>query len=327
MVYIHGGYWRNGDKANVDSKARLFTDSGFVFVSINYRLSPEPIDTQSTTAVRFPIHPQDCASAIKWIFNNISNYQGDTSKVSLIGHSAGAHLVLLLSTNPVFLANEGISLSRIKCTCSLDCGVFDLIEEFQQAGNNILRRAPLLNAFGNNASLYDDASPQFNIQPGKDIPKLHLVHQNTADRVYANNRFSDSLEANGYTDYSLFNANPYDHGTINQALGHPLDSIGETQSVVSFFKTCLAQSVTSSLSPKNSTAYLFYPNPVKERLMLKSNQTQMEGYSILNQLGQLVLKGEYSESGMDVSALKKGIFICLILSKGGSLVRFTFLKE
>jgi arylformamidase len=57
MVYVHGGYWRNGDKDNVDSKARLFTDSGFVFVSINYRLSPEPIDTQSTTAVRFPIHP------------------------------------------------------------------------------------------------------------------------------------------------------------------------------------------------------------------------------------------------------------------------------
>jgi len=56
MVYIHGGSWNAGDKAwYVDDMAKLFTDSGYVFVSINYRLSPNPLDTLSTNAVRFPI--------------------------------------------------------------------------------------------------------------------------------------------------------------------------------------------------------------------------------------------------------------------------------
>lgn len=111
MIYIHGGYWRSGDKNSIGSKAKLFTDSGYVFVSINYQLSPDPIDTLSATAVRFPVHPQDCAGAVKWVFDNISTYSGDTSKVSLIGHSAGAHLVLLLSTNHVFYRMQELTLN------------------------------------------------------------------------------------------------------------------------------------------------------------------------------------------------------------------------
>src|SRR5947209_2751181 len=39
-VWIHGGGWRRGDKADVHKKPQAFVDKGFVFVSINYRFVP-----------------------------------------------------------------------------------------------------------------------------------------------------------------------------------------------------------------------------------------------------------------------------------------------
>ena len=38
VVWIHGGGWHSGDKKDVKHKPQAFTDKGFVFVSINYRL-------------------------------------------------------------------------------------------------------------------------------------------------------------------------------------------------------------------------------------------------------------------------------------------------
>jgi len=35
VVWIHGGGWRRGDKADVQNKPKAFADRGFVFVSIN----------------------------------------------------------------------------------------------------------------------------------------------------------------------------------------------------------------------------------------------------------------------------------------------------
>ncbi len=276
VVFIHGGYWNAGDKTQVlfGYLANLFTDSGYVFVSINYRLSPNPIDTMLPTGVRFPVHPQDCSNAVKWVFNNIHNYSGDSSKMGLIGHSAGAHLVLLISTSNSFLPNIGIGLHRIRATCSLDCGVFDLPEELKKAGGFVPRRAPLINAFGRDTSLYDDASPQFQIIQGKTFAGFLLVHQNTSDRIFSNVRFRDSLIANGYNNIQLFNAHPYNHQEIATMLGSPLDTIGETDSVMSFFRRYLIGLPTGVKIESNPILNSFsllqnYPNPFNSSTNIK----------------------------------------------------------
>jgi acetyl esterase/lipase len=89
VLMIHGGGWANGDKANRDvgtNKARYFTAQGYVYVSINYRLSP---------AVQHPTHIEDVASAVSWVLENIATYGGDPARLTLMGHSAGAHLLLV----------------------------------------------------------------------------------------------------------------------------------------------------------------------------------------------------------------------------------------
>src|SRR5688572_29259948 len=40
VFWIHGGGWQAGDKKDVQLKPQVFTEKGFVFVSINYRLLP-----------------------------------------------------------------------------------------------------------------------------------------------------------------------------------------------------------------------------------------------------------------------------------------------
>ena len=329
IIIIHGGYWNVGDKTAFQQAymADLFADSGYVSVSINYRLSPDPVDTISATAVRFPIHPQDCANAVSWIVSNIANYSGDTSKVSLMGHSAGAHLVLLLSTNESFLKKVGLSLQKIKCTCSLDAGVFDVAEELKQAESNISRRAPLINAFGKDTSLYDDASPQLNIQLGKSFPDFLLIHQNTSDRIYSNKRFKDSLFANGYNKITLFNANPYDHNQTASMIGNPLDTIGETTTMMSFFRTCLDKHSTDVFENiEKKSIYTVYPNPTSTTLFIQGQTENISQYEIVNIFGQILQRVKIFNNEIDVSKLESGVFIIRLISVKNKIEYLKFIK-
>src|SRR5690242_21448840 len=40
VVWIHGGGWRRGDKADVHNKPKAFIEKGYVLVAINYRFVP-----------------------------------------------------------------------------------------------------------------------------------------------------------------------------------------------------------------------------------------------------------------------------------------------
>lgn len=234
MVYVHGGSWKSGDKANVGSKAGLFTSEGFIFISINYRLSPNPADTSNKDRVQFPDHPEDCAKAVRWVYDNIGGYGGDKTKINLIGHSAGAHLVSLLATNDKFLLDNGLELSDLEKVCSLDFGAFNLPKRISQLP--FPGDVELLNAFGLDSAQWIEASPALNVDESKDIPPIMLVFQGIAKNIEMNSEFADTLMANS-KKVDMFNAFPYGHSTINAALGHELDSIGLTKAVIEFFRT------------------------------------------------------------------------------------------
>jgi hypothetical protein len=183
--------------------------------------------------------------------------------------------------------------------------------------------------YSNDPSLYDGASPQYNIQSGKAIPWLHQVHQNSSDRVYANNRFKDSLVANGYPNVSLFNANPYDHETINQALGNPLDSIGETQSVMAFFGHCIANNLTTAMNQyyEISSSISIYPNPTNTTLFIKTESNNSLQYQITNSIGQVLHQEKVNGNIIDVSSLREGIYFILFRDAKGSVFVTKFFKN
>src|SRR6266480_3001887 len=65
VVWVHGGGWRRGDKADVHNKPKAFADKGFVFVSISYRFVPN-VSVKEIAA--------DVAKAIRWTHDHAKDY-------------------------------------------------------------------------------------------------------------------------------------------------------------------------------------------------------------------------------------------------------------
>ncbi|GAB5369926.1 hypothetical protein AAMO2058_001448100 [Amorphochlora amoebiformis] len=57
--------------------------------------------------VMHPAHTEDIAQAIAWVSSNCESYGGDPQNITLVGHSAGAHMTTLLLLVPRFLREAG----------------------------------------------------------------------------------------------------------------------------------------------------------------------------------------------------------------------------
>src|SRR5579871_1151158 len=86
VIYIHGGGWHSGDKAEVHNKPAALTDRGFVLASINYRLWTPPWSKSFPGIVTIKHEAQDVARAIRWLHDHARNYGGDPGALIVMGH-------------------------------------------------------------------------------------------------------------------------------------------------------------------------------------------------------------------------------------------------
>lgn len=86
IIFLHGGGWRFGDRRLAPDLRRFFAESGFVMVSIDYRLSGEAI---------FPAAVIDTKTAIRWLRRHAADYNIDPERIGLWGSSAGGHLAAM----------------------------------------------------------------------------------------------------------------------------------------------------------------------------------------------------------------------------------------
>ena len=82
-VYFHGGYWRAQDKANFAHVAGTLVGEGICTVIANYDLCP---------AVTLDGTVESALSALAWTWRHARDYGGDPARLTISGHSAGAHL-------------------------------------------------------------------------------------------------------------------------------------------------------------------------------------------------------------------------------------------
>ena len=105
IVFIHGGSWNSGSKDQYRFVGGGLAERGFIAVLPNYRLNP---------AVRFPDFVADAAEAVSWTLRNIESYGGDPRRVFVMGHSAGAHIALLLTLDRRYLAAAGANADDLR---------------------------------------------------------------------------------------------------------------------------------------------------------------------------------------------------------------------
>jgi acetyl esterase/lipase len=101
VVFIHGGGWAWGDRAQRFGGAdvygnigRFLASEGFGAAVISYRLIWETDWLTQAT---------DVARAVAWVQHNVAGRGGDPSRVFLMGHSAGAQLAMRVAVDPRWL--------------------------------------------------------------------------------------------------------------------------------------------------------------------------------------------------------------------------------
>ncbi len=235
VIYVHGGKWSNPNNHKsfmTENMVSLFQGQDYIFVSINYRLSPFPADTLNANRVKFPTHNKDVADAISWVHNNVRNYGGDADKIGLIGHSAGAHLVALTGTNEYFLNENGMSLSDIKGIVVIDTKAYDINERVA----NIPTKNLYVNAFGSNTQQYNRASPLLNIDSSKNHPKFLVIKRGNITSHTLANKFISTLSLNS-VDVTSIDADQYSHKDVFLKIGESNEEI-VTQPILNFFENC-----------------------------------------------------------------------------------------
>ena len=84
LVWIHGGAWRSGTKAQVPP---IFVKNGIATASVDFR--------QSTDA-RFPAQVHDIKAAIRFLRARAADYGYRTDRIAIGGASSGGHLAALV---------------------------------------------------------------------------------------------------------------------------------------------------------------------------------------------------------------------------------------
>lgn len=88
-MFIHGGYWRMFSKRDYSCIADTVTAAGAIAVVVDYALMP---------SVRMATLVDQVRRARDWVVANIAGHGGDPDRLTVSGHSAGAHLASLLFT-------------------------------------------------------------------------------------------------------------------------------------------------------------------------------------------------------------------------------------
>lgn len=114
VVFFYGGNWDSGKKEDYLFLGDALAKRGFIVVIPDYRIYPE---------VRYPAFVEDGASAVRWTLAHIAAYGGDPDKVSVMGHSAGGYIALMLALDGQWL---GADRARIKCVVGL-AGPYDFL--------------------------------------------------------------------------------------------------------------------------------------------------------------------------------------------------------
>jgi len=165
VVFFFGGGWNSGDKSQYKFVGAALAAAGIVTVIPNYTLYPR---------AKFPRFMQDAVNSVAWTRAHAREWGGDPGKLFLAGHSAGAHIAVLLALDQEYLRQVGGSGQWLRGVVGL-AGPYDFLP-FTEAYLNDL--------FGPPADFARSQPINF---VRADAPPLLLMHGLRDKRVSPNN--------------------------------------------------------------------------------------------------------------------------------------------
>jgi arylformamidase len=217
IFMVHGGGWTRGDKTAsnvVQNKIDYFLPKGYVFVSVDYRMVPD---------VSVMTEADDVAHALAYVQQHAADWGGDASKVVVMGHSAGAHLVTLISSVPAIWQDAGAK--PWLGTISLDSAAYNVVTIMDT------RHFPLYDpVFGNDQQLWQQASPTLRLQGAPTVPMLLVCSSLRANSCSQADGFADRAQSFG--GHVKVYPVALRHAQINANVGLPGDYTDEIESFI-----------------------------------------------------------------------------------------------
>jgi acetyl esterase/lipase len=213
IVFVHGGGWKRGSKDNATGQFKPvhFPQAGYGFASINYRLVPDhKVEEQAA----------DVAAAVALLRSQAGTLGIDPNRIVLMGHSAGAHLVALVGTDPRYLDAAGVPRSAIAGIVPIDGAAYDVPAQMTQAGQFMGKT--YAQAFGGDPARQRALSPTFQVE-GWNAPRFLLLHVQRPDGVAQARQLGESLrQAGTAVEVGSFPGEGLrGHAEINRRLGDP----------------------------------------------------------------------------------------------------------
>jgi len=191
IIWFHGGGLSSGEKFIPD---RL-KNQKLAIVAVNYRLYPK---------VNSPVFIDDAAAAVAWVFKNIGKYGGNTQRIVVSGHSAGAYLACMIGLDKKYLEIYGIDANSIEKLIPFSG---QMITHF------IIRKE---RGIRDTQPVVDEFAPLFHVR--SDAPPIYLI---TGDRDlellgrYEENAYMHRMMMlSGHKDTKLYELDGFDHSEM-----------------------------------------------------------------------------------------------------------------
>ncbi|WOH36201.1 alpha/beta hydrolase [Thalassotalea fonticola] len=233
IFMIHGGAWSGGDKAikaEFENKVAHWVTRGFIFISTNYRTLPKigPIG-----------QAKDVEAALLVAQQRVGEWGGSPEKFILMGHSAGAHLVSLISSN--YSTITGNEIIPWLGTVSMDTSTYDVVKRLTSQKDSEFYKE----RFGENPDYWQKASPFYALND-KLPPFLAVCSRRSDDACIESKNFIKKAKDLG-THVEIL-AVDLSHGEINSELGK---GSCYTSNVDDFLKT-LSPEIASMFTSQDS---------------------------------------------------------------------------
>lgn len=208
LIWFHGGGMTMNTKEvwEVADFGKRFSGEGFVVVAPDYRKSPH---------VKYPVYVEDAAEALAWVFNNITKYSGDNSRIFVGGHSAGAYLAAMIAMAPQFLSAQNLNNKDI-AGIILVSGQLDTHQRVREERN-----------IKDEGFFEDDAAPWHYISPNLPPILVMAAEKDLPGRANINRQFVNALYDCGHNRSEFIEIPGREHVSIIEDILKPEAPVGK----------------------------------------------------------------------------------------------------
>ena len=232
VIWVHGGGWAGGDKSEyMEDKVPLFNGAGFVFASVNYRLTD---DSLASPTPQYPVHDDDTADAVAWLVEHAAQLGVDPSRVAVLGHSAGGGITAAITTDEQYLGRNGLPLTTVRCAGSMDGEGYDVTAGATTSPPEW--QPTYFAAFGTDPAVWAEASPINHVAAGTGIPDYFIAARGVDWRVEQHLAFIAALREAG-VPITVLDSRELEHADLTTLVGSPDDTI-VTPALMDFLDGC-----------------------------------------------------------------------------------------